>query len=300
LSDTYDVPYNIDLRRSSSESNLSLEEQARRKIITLPKYSIAKDYINNVLGKPVSLLEQQYAAEQQAPTGVDQPVVSKITTEYKGKVAENIVYNISQPVVLAANSSYAYPISVVEDGEIIHFTVSFNDPLMTVKCILYDENNKPDTLCDDNPTQLTLLARGMTYHEANEIDNNNVSVDRSGIVHHVMPYVARHKHTYSQGYVDPVDYDIVAGTANDKFFIIEYAPLIPHPYKRLFFTIENKSQNNRLIHYVRVARYAYTDRYETKIVNTPASQVIDPRSLLNNPANIPMPLAQMSKVKLIG
>src|SRR5215467_7033001 len=184
------------------------------------------------------------------------PISTQISTTYGGRKAEVITFEIASAVTLQPNTEYIYPINKYEDGEVVHFTVAVNDPSMRVVLTLYDDSQKPDPLCNESADDLVLLGRGMTHAEAYATDVDGVSIDLKGDKHSVMPYVNRFKHTFSYGYT-PADYDLVAGTPNDRWFVIEYEPTLAAPYKKIFFTIQNKTQNPRIIHYARLRRYAF-------------------------------------------
>ena len=93
-------------------------------------------------------------------------------------------------------------------------------------------------------------------------DQDEVSLDNHGKEHTVMPYAVRYKDTFSYGFVDPDDYATVAGTENDKFYIIEYAPTTPRAYKKIYFNIQNLGGETKLVHNPIVNRIAYVDRYD--------------------------------------
>jgi hypothetical protein len=222
-----------------------------------------------------------------------QPISSATSTTFEGRRAQVISFVINQPIQLQPNSEYAYPINRFEDGEITHFTVAMNDPDMRVVLTLYDDSQRPDPMCNESVNDLILLGRGLTHGEAIVTDVDGVSVDPKGEHHTVLPYVLRYKHTFSFGFNDPDDYTTVAGTSNDKWFVIEYEPTIPAPYKKIFFTVQNPTNNARIIHSARIRRYAYLDSFNQS--NPTYDQ---------NPANLPLnqalisgqgPIAQMAR-----
>lgn len=195
---------------------------------------------------------------------LNKPAISSISTQLRGRLAQNITFDISQSVALEANSEYPYGINVYEDGELRHFSVSVNDINMYVLCVLYDEQNRPTVIADDNMLTLAKKGKGLTVGEATATDHNGISLDKGGRPHPVATYLSRSKHTFSYGHVAD-NYDDVNGTDFDKYYVIEYAPSIPHPYKRIFFTIQNRGENSRLIHEATVKRIAYVDQYELVI-----------------------------------
>lgn len=197
---------------------------------------------------------------------LNRATISSIDTEYKGKAAQNITFDISQGVHLDPLTEYPYPINVNEEGELIHFSVSVNDENMFVVCILYDSENRATVICNDNMLSLARKGKGLTVAEAIAVDNNGISLDKGGRAHNVASYLSRSKHTFSFGHLsDP--YDLVEGTNDDKYYVIEYSPLVPHPYQRIYFTIQNQGNDGRLIHEATVKRIAYVDKYDMVVEN---------------------------------
>jgi hypothetical protein len=97
------------------------------------------------------------------------------------------------------------------------------------------------------------------------VDNNGYSTDPQGDEHRVMPYVRRFKHTLSYPFKD-VDYPTIAGTKDDKWFVVEYQPQFPKPYNRIYFTLQNVGSTNAIIHKGLIQRYKFVDQYDTQIV----------------------------------
>lgn len=227
--------------------NSTIPLQQRAAQITLPPFSPnSKDIL---VDRPVMLTSEP-------------PTVSEMPQQYQGRQAQNIIYEISQPVQIQGNELYSYPIEEQEDGQLIHFTVSVDSDQIKVIMILYDADNRAATICNDTARDLAVKGRGMTLSQALAKDMNNISLDMPGVNHFVMPYVARYKDTFSLGFNDPADYNLVAGTENDKFYIIEYAPSIPRAYQRISFNVANIGADTRTIHYVMVNRYRFLDRYD--------------------------------------
>lgn len=214
--------------------------------ITLPPYTNDPNYI--------SPLQPEVEVSSQ-------PIASATTTTYEGRRAQIISFVINQPIVLQPNSEYSYPINKNEDGEITHMTVAVNDPDLRVILTLYDDSQRPDPMCAESVNDLILLGRGLTHGQAIVTDVDGVSTDPRGEKHTVLPYVLRHKHTFSYGFSDPGDYNTVAGTANDKWFVVEYEPVTSAPYKKIFWTVQNPTNNARIMHRARVRRYAFIDSF---------------------------------------
>lgn len=221
--------------------------QYRTAQMTLPPYSpISKDAM---LDKPVLLTSEA-------------PTVTQMPQTYQGRQAQDIIFEINQPVSIQGNQSYAYPIIEQEDGQLVHFTVSVDSDQIVVSMVLYDADGRAATICNDTARQLAGKGRGMTLSQALAKDMNGISLDMPGTPHFVMPFVSRYKDTFSLGFNDPTDYATVAGTENDKFYIIEYSPSIPRAYQRIEFNITNNGSPTRAIHYAMVNRYRFIDKYD--------------------------------------
>jgi len=212
---------------------------------------------------------------QSKQTTLNKPAVSSVGTEYKGKQAEDISWAIGQGFRLEPNTEYPYPINEGEDGELEYFSVIVNDENMYVVCYTYDEDNRPTIIADDNMKSLAKKARGLTTSEAEAINHNGISLDKGCRPHPVMSYLARSKHTFSYGHTSE-PYETVEGSEFDKYYVIEYAPIRrAQPYKHLFFTIQNRGNNTRLIHEAFVKRIAYVDKYELVVNNEAVNQEED-------------------------
>lgn len=212
------------------------------------------------LGIPIRTI----GTSEEGPIFTKQPTVSSVTTEFRGKSARNVTWNIGQAVTLDPNTEYPYPVNFYEDGELIHFSASVNDESLFVLCVLYDLENKPNIIADDNARSLAEEGKGLTVAELDAIDMNGISLDKGGRAHNVATHLSRAKSTFSFGHLgDP--YETIKGTKFDKRYVIEYGPLVPQPYKRIYFTIQNRGSEPKLIHKARVIRMAFVDEFETVV-----------------------------------
>lgn len=200
-------------------------------------------------------------------TALNKPAVSSVGTEFKGRVAEDITWAIGQSFRLDPNTEYPYPIDEAQDGELEYFGALVNDENIYVVCYTYDEDNRPTTIADDNVVSLAKKGRGMTTGEAFAKDHNGVSLDKGCRPHPVMSFLARSKCTFSYGHLSD-EYEDIEGSEHDKYFVIEYAPVRrAQPYKHIFFTIQNRGNETRLIHEAFVKRVAYVDKYDLVVNN---------------------------------
>lgn len=236
------------------------------------KGSVTTDQPHIVLAPYQTELKTLIGVEGTNPTTLNKPAVSSVGTEFKGRIAEDISWAIGQSFRLYPNSEYPYSINENEDGELEYFAAIVNDENMYVVCYTYDEDNNPTIIADDNMKSLARKGRGMTTGEAEATDHNGVSLDNGCRPHPVMVYLARSKHTYSYGHLTDA-YDDVEGSDYDKYYVIEYAPVRrAQPYKRIFFTIQNRGDDTRLIHEAIVKRIAYTDKYDIVVNNEPVNK----------------------------
>ena len=230
------------------------------------KHTAPSDQPQIILGPYQDELKTLLPSRQ---TALNKPSVSSVGTEYKGRVAEDISWSIGSGFKLDPNQEYPYPIDEAEDGELEYFGVLLNDENLYVVCYTYDEDNRPTPICDDNMKSLAKKGRGMTLGEATATDHNGVSLDKGCRPHPLMSYLARSKHTFSYGHLSD-NYDDIAGGDFDKYYVIEYAPIRrAQPYKHLFFTIQNRGNETRLIHEAFVKRIAYTDKFDLVVNNNP-------------------------------
>ena len=198
---------------------------------------------------------------------------------YKGRLAKRV--NITTgSITLAARSAYPQPVESKVNGEIIGFTVSTNEPDMKVLCIIYDGEGDSDTIIDSTIKEVTYLGYGMTYGEAVEVDGTGISVDKTGTPHPINPYVLRYKDTFDNLMST---YDSVKGSAADKHYVLDYAPVIKEAYSRLFFTVSNESSQERMIHKLSFRRIDYLDKSEIKSSITDPYQIPVDNSVFDVP-----------------
>lgn len=236
------------------------------------KGSVSSDQPHIVLPPYQSQLKTIIGVEGTDSTTLNKPAVSSVGTEFKGRIAEDISWAIGQSFRLDPNSEYPYSINENEDGELEYFSAIVNDENLYVVCYSYDEDNNPTIIADDNMKSLARKGRGMTTGEAEATDHNGVSLDKGCRPHPVMSYLARSKHTFSYGHLSD-SYESVEGTQFDRYYVMEYAPVRrAQPYKRIFFTIQNRGDETRLIHEAFVKRIAYVDKYEIVVNNEPVDK----------------------------
>ena len=175
---------------------------------------------------------------------------------YQGRKAKRVNIETNK-INIAAHSSYDYPIDSAESGVLIAFTVAVNDPSIAVECIMYGDDNSEDIINNRTMREVAMLGRGLTLGEAEALDPDSTSLDKGGRPHAARPYLARYKNTFTG---TETNYDLLKGTENDKWIVLEYAPTLPQQYSRIYFNIRNdRETGDRLIHHLFVSRIRFID-----------------------------------------
>lgn len=190
-----------------------------------------------------------------------------------GDIVKRINYETNS-VGIRAGSYFDYKLDTgIENGEIIYFNVSVNDPGIAVICTIYDSRYGETPLIDATMKKTAVLGRGMTLGEAEALIPDGVggytSADRRGTPHSVVPYLSRYKHTFT---LSTMKYQNVVGTDDDRWIVLEYAPVRTTRYNRMIFNIKNTSDNNRLIHLVSLQRIRYLTPHEIAESGTSVSR----------------------------
>lgn len=175
-----------------------------------------------------------------------------------GDVVKRINYETNS-VGIKAGSYFDYKLDTREEiGEVIYFNVSVNDPGIAVICTMYDSRHGETPLTNMTMRRTAVLGRGMTLGEAESVIPDGkggfVSADKGGIPHPVVPYLSRYKHTFT---LSTMKYENVVGTDDDRWIVLEYAPVRTTRYNRMIFNIKNTSTNDRMIHVVSLQRIRY-------------------------------------------
>ena len=180
-----------------------------------------------------------------------------------GEIVKRINYETNS-VGIRAGSFFDYKLDTgLENGEIIYFNVSVNDPEIAVQCTIYDSKYGETPLTNMTMKRTAVLGRGMTLGEAESLIPDGiggyVSADKRGTPHPVVPYLSRYKHTFTRS---SMTYANVRGTDDDRWIVLEYAPVKTTRYNRMIFNIENKSNTDRLIHVLSLQRRKFLSAEE--------------------------------------
>jgi len=194
---------------------------------------------------------------------------------YKGRLAKRV--NITtEKVRLSARSAYPQPIESKVSGELVGFTVATNSPDMRITCTIFDADGDPDNIVDASIKEVTYLGYGMSYGEAVETISTglgDVSVDKTGNPHPIKPYVLRYKDTFTDPSTTYLDNE---GTPDDRWYVLDYAPVIKEAFSRLFFNITNEHTEQRMIHYLTFRRIDYIQQSESRSpINDPYAIPVD-------------------------
>ena len=153
-----------------------------------------------------------------------------------------------------------------EEGRLVSFSITCNDPDMIPIVFVENTAGSRNIINDLSYREAVILGRGMTLGEAlstTKLQNiGSTSRDISGQRHLIFPYVARFKNTFTG---TETDYATIKGTADDKYFVMNYEPVEYIPYRRLYIDVFNgSSDGTRMIHRIEVKRLIYEDPNQFK------------------------------------
>lgn len=162
-------------------------------------------------------------------------------------------------VVIPQNGNWASGIDYYEEGRLVGFSITCNDPDITPIVFVESGSSSQTVINNMSYRQMTQLGRGMTSAAATSTintPNGVVSRDVQGTTSSTFPYVARYKDQYTGSGV----YSEVVGTSDDKAYTINYEPTTSIPYQRLNFQVYNGSTvGNRMITKFELRRVVYVD-----------------------------------------
>ena len=225
---------------------------------------LVQQLINQTTKKEVNAVSPQSALKNDG-------IFESPIFDYKGRKAKRI--NVTtERVSLAPHTQLGSTIDFNETGELLAFTIDVNDPGMILYCIIYDEDGSPEPINDRSMHGTVVLGRGMSVLEAYETRPDHTSVDRSGTRHPYRPYMSRFKSTFTT--LD-LDYDTIKGTDDDKHMVMEYAPDFRELYNRIYFTVQNPTNNTRMITYLTISRIKFIDVYQKKSIPKATEEIVN-------------------------
>jgi hypothetical protein len=175
-----------------------------------------------------------------------------------GKIVKNARIYI-ESVDIPANSSWSGGIDFLEEGRLLAFSITCNDPDITPTLFIENASGTTDVINDMSFRQAVQHGRGMTLSEATSTFMQNgvaTSRDVSGQPSPVFPYVKRYKDTLGGSGV----YEDVRNTENDKSYVMNFEPTTSIPYQRLSFQVFNGSSlGTRMINRLEIKRLVYVD-----------------------------------------
>lgn len=177
---------------------------------------------------------------------------------YNGKLVKFARFYIAN-VEIPQNSSWSGYQDYIEDGAILGFTITCNDPDMIPVCFVENASNSRDVINDLSFKESVQHGRGMTLGEAlttYRTTEGITSRDVSGRDSSLFPYIARYKDQFTGTGV----YDDIKNTIDDKCYVMTYEPSIPVPYTRLYFDVYNGSSiGTKLISRLELKRLVYVN-----------------------------------------
>ena len=158
-------------------------------------------------------------------------------------------------IEVAQNQSMSGYQDYYEDGRLMGFSISCNDPDMIPVVFVENAVGSKDIINDLSFKEAVIHGRGMTYGEATSLvrtTEGNTTRDVVGQRSNLFPYVARYKDTFTG--TEP-EYEDIKGTIHDKYYTMNFEPDVFVPYKRLYFDVFNASTSGiRLIHRLEIKR----------------------------------------------
>lgn len=177
---------------------------------------------------------------------------------YNGKLVKFARFYIAN-VEIPQNSGWSGYQDYIEDGAILGFTVTCNDPDMIPVCFVENASNSRDVINDLSYKESVQHGRGMTYGEATTTYRTSEGVtsrDVSGRDSSLFPYIARYKDQFTGTGI----YDDIKNTIDDKCYVMTYEPSIPVPYTRLYFDVYNGSSiGSKLVNRLEIKRLVYVN-----------------------------------------
>jgi hypothetical protein len=175
-----------------------------------------------------------------------------------GKVVKNARIYV-ESVDIPANTFWSGSIDFLEEGRLIAFSITCNDPDMTPTVFIENASGTQDMINDMSFKQAVQHGRGMTLSEATSTFVNAgviTSRDVSGTPSAVFPYVKRYKDQLGGDGV----YDDVKNTEDDKSYVMNFEPTTSIPYQRIVFKVFNGSSlGTRMINRLEIKRLVYVD-----------------------------------------
>lgn len=175
-----------------------------------------------------------------------------------GKIVKNARIYI-ESVDVPMNTNWSGGIDYLEEGRLLAFSITCNDPDMTPTLFIENASGTTDVINDMSFKQAVQHGRGMTLSEAQSTFMQNgvvTSRDVSGTPSSVFPYVKRYKDQMGGDGV----YEDVRNTEDDKSYVMNFEPTTSIPYQRLNFQVFNGSSlGTRMINRLEIKRLVYVD-----------------------------------------
>jgi hypothetical protein len=219
-----------------------------------------------------NLANVQRAALSRAFASTIAPAAQPLTTGGGAiqKVGEEFVRlysTTSKGVPISANRRWDNPISYEETGYILGWLIAVNDPQMKVTFKIEGEDRTEIILHDHTMEETASLGLGMTYGEFYSMNpvGGGTSRDIRGSKHSTRPFLSRAKTTFTG---TETNYDLIKGTVDDKWIVLQFDPELPRKYYALTLDVENTlGEGDRLIHEIFVDRMVVISQYATQVAH---------------------------------
>jgi hypothetical protein len=170
-------------------------------------------------------------------------------TYFKGQPVRYVSFS-TEAISINANSIYTGVQVIRFKGILRDFTCTVNDENIAVFVQIKDHENGRIVINDKTMKKISLIGRGISHGETRE-DVTGTSRDVVGVGHPIKPYLMRYKNQPTGTETDPLVY---AGTDDDLYITLDYAPDEPYEFTELVFNVINTNSQGiaRLIHFLEI------------------------------------------------
>lgn len=201
-----------------------------------------------------------------------------------GKVVKNGDLAVDS-VEIPQNSNWTGGYDFLEEGRLMAFTISCNDPDMVVQVFIENSSGTQSYINNLSFREMARHGRGMTLHTAQSTYNTPDGIrsrDVQGTPSMHFPYLSRYKDQYSGSGV----YKDVKNSEDDKAYVMTFEPAVSLPYQRLSFQVFNGSSlGNRMINKLEIKRLVYIDPEPLPAFNLLPSDITSFNKAMLNFAN---------------
>jgi hypothetical protein len=170
-------------------------------------------------------------------------------TYFKGQPVRYVSFS-TEAISINANSIYTGVQVIRFKGILRDFSCTVNDENIEVFVQIKDHENGRIVINDKTMKKISLIGRGISHGET-QPDVTGTSRDVVGVRHPIKPYLMRYK---NQPTGTETDQSIYAGTDDDLYITLDYAPDEPYEFTELVFNVINTNSQgiSRLIHFLEI------------------------------------------------